>query len=158
MRLEGCSILKRKFLLPLCLSLPISHLQTLEHQGQPCKAEEEDSCRGPGGVFFLKCLCWEGERRILFGGSRVIDTWKASYSQTPGSKNEKALLYQACVSPVRAEYARDNCSQGEALGFETSFIPRFLCLSDHASEPSVFSICYSSFFFLIIIKIAGTSV
>lgn len=51
---------------------------------------------GPSGVLFLKCLCRGGERRILFGASRVIDTWEASYSQTPGSKNEKAL----CINPV----------------------------------------------------------
>lgn len=89
------------FSLPLSLSFAISHLLTLDLQGQPCKMEAEESCRGPSGVLLLKCLCCEREWGIVFGGSRVIDTWTASYSQTLGSKNEKSPFVSSLCLPCQ---------------------------------------------------------
>lgn len=78
-----------------------SHIQPLSscfqppnprHQGQTCNAEKEKLRRTQWGYFLSACAeRVEGGKRIVFGRSWVIVTWEASYSQTVGSTNGKAL-------------------------------------------------------------------
>lgn len=106
------------------------------------------------GFLFLKCLCCARSKGVgrVFGEGRVIVTWEASYSRTPGSKNEKAFYINACLPLSRQNLPVIIAAEVSISVLRHHLFPFLLSFNPHVR----FFCCFLPLFrFFIIIRIAG---